>query len=294
METAPLIKAILIRIVLYGAILFFVFTWIFSGLLLRAYRPDTAYTPAMFNIKFNEVILKTSDNIEAPAWEIPAKTAGNKWIILCHGLGADRSDMLNYIPLLHRKGYNLLALDFRGHGANKYKYTSLGYNEVKDLLGAVEFAKANGAKSIGVLGRSMGGATALMGAGLCADINAVVSDSSFATLNSMIRHYARRFYHVPYFPLVPAAVFLAEIRSGFKYREVNPAVSISKVKTPVLIIHGEADENIPVENAKLIYAAAAGPKKLLLFPGARHVEALSTDTKTYEKEVQGFFGEYLK
>ena len=63
METAPLIKAILIRIVLYGAILFFVFTWIFSGLLLRAYRPDTAYTPAMFNIKFNEVILKTSDNI---------------------------------------------------------------------------------------------------------------------------------------------------------------------------------------------------------------------------------------
>ena len=294
MELAPLLKAILIRVVLYGTILFLVFAWIFSGLLLRAYRPETWSTPIVFNIKFEEIVLKAADNIESPAWSIPAKMKSDKWIILCHGLGADRNDMLNYIPFLHRKGYNLLAFDFRGHGKNNYKYTSLGYNEVKDLLAAVKFAKENGAKNIGVLGRSMGAATALRCAEVCPDINAVVSDSSFATLSSMLRHYAAKFYHIPYFPMVPAAVFLAEVRSGFKYGEVNPALSISKVKTPVLIIHGEADENIPLDNAKLIYTAAAGPKKLLLIPRAGHVEALSTDTKTYEKEVLLFFGEYLK
>lgn len=294
MEIAPLIKAILIRVVLYGTVLFIVFAWIFSGLLLRAYRPDAWSTPIVFGIKYEDVILKAADGIEVPAWSIPAKTKSDRWVILCHGLGADRNDMLNYIPFLHRKGYNLLAIDFRGHGKNKYKYTSLGYNEVKDLLAAVKFVKESGARRVGVIGRSMGAATALRGAEVCPEINAVVSDSSFATLNSMIKHYASKFYHLPYFPMVPVAVFLAEQRSGFKYKEVNPALSISKVKTPVLIIHGEADENIPIENAKIIYAAAAGPKKLLAVPRAGHVESLSTDAKTYEKEVLLFFGEYLK
>ncbi len=292
METAPLIKAILLRVLLYGTILFLVFAWIFSSILLHSSRPVDWSTPGIFNIKYRDIVLTASDNFEAPAWEIPAK--GDKWIILCHGLGADRNDMLNYIPFLNRKNYNLLALDFRGHGKNKNKFTSLGYNEVKDLLAAVSYCRKKGAARIGVLGRSMGAAAALRAAEVCPEINAVVSDASFANLNSMIRRYAGRFYHLPYFPLVPAAVFLAEMRSGFNYGAVNPALSISRVKTPVLIIHGEADENIPVENAKLIYAAAGGPKKLLLIPGAGHVEALSTDTKTYEKEVLDFFELYLK
>ena len=293
MEAVVVIKAVAIRVVLYGAILFLLFMWIFSGVLLHAYRPKDSGNPAVFNIPFEKITFITTDKISVSGWWADGKT-NEKCVILCHGLGADKADMLNYFPFLHKAGYSVLAFDFRGHGESKEKYTSLGYNEVKDLLAAVEFAKAKGAKHIGVLGRSMGAATCLRTAEICPDIKAVVSDSSFARLTDMIKSYSKKFYHMPYYPLVPLAVFTAKLRSGFKYEEVNPEESAARMKAPLLLFHGLADGNIPAENSKKILEAAVGPKKLILVPGADHIESFSVDQKNYSKEVLGFFGKYLK
>ncbi|MFH1073625.1 MAG: alpha/beta fold hydrolase [Candidatus Firestonebacteria bacterium] len=293
METAVLIKTIAIRVVLYGTILFLVFVWIFSGVLLYAYRPKGSGNPAVFNISFEKITFTTKDNVLVYGWWVGNK-ANEKCIILCHGLGADKSDMLNYIPLLYKNGYSLLAIDFRGHGESKEKYTSLGYNEVKDLLAAVEFSKAKGAKHIGVIGRSMGAAVSIRTAEVCPEIKAVVSDSSFARLTDMIRSYSGKFYHIPYFPIVPLAAYAAELRSGFKYGAVNPVESVTKMKTPLLLFHGLEDGNIPPENSEKIFAAASGPKKLILVKGADHIESFSADQINYSKEILAFFGRYLK
>ncbi|MCX5777041.1 MAG: alpha/beta fold hydrolase [Candidatus Firestonebacteria bacterium] len=293
MENAALVKMIVIRAVVYGLILLLVFTWIFSTLLISAYRPKNSDSPAVFNISFENIFFTAADRVVVNGWWVENKT-NDKCIILCHGLGADKSDMLNYIPFLYKKGYSLLAFDFRGHGGSKEKCTSLGYNEVKDLLAAVEFAKNKGAKRIGVIGRSMGAAACIRTAEVSPDILAVVADSSFARLELMIRHYARKFYHIPYFPLVPMAELTAKLRTGFKYETVNPVESVSRTKTPLLIFHGEADKNISPANAQMIYDASPGPKKLILVKGADHLEAFSTDQLNYEKEVLAFFGKYLK
>ncbi|OGF51132.1 MAG: hypothetical protein A2231_00700 [Candidatus Firestonebacteria bacterium RIFOXYA2_FULL_40_8] len=293
METGLLIKTILIRIVLYGTILFLVFAWIFSGALLHAYRPKDSGNPAVFNIQFEKITFVTKDNIIVYGWWVSQKNNG-KCVILCHGLGADKGDMLNYIPFLYKKGYSCLAFDFRGHGESKEKYTSLGFNEVKDLLAAVDFVKTKGVKHIGVIGRSMGAAASIRTAEVCPDIQAVVADSSFARLSDMIRSYSSKFYHLPYYPMVPFAAFLAKIRSGFKYETVNPVESAAKMKTPLLLFHGTADGNIPPANSEKILAAALGPKKLILVKDADHIESLSKDQLNYSKEVLKFFGEYLK
>ncbi|OGF44672.1 MAG: hypothetical protein A2452_07935 [Candidatus Firestonebacteria bacterium RIFOXYC2_FULL_39_67] len=293
MKTAVFIKRIAIRVVLYGAILFLVFVWIFSGVLLHAYRPKYSGIPAVFKIPFEKITFTTKDNVLVYGWWTTGKTK-EKCIILCHGLGADKSDMLNYMPFLYKKGYSLLAFDFRGHGESKEKYTSLGYNETKDLIAAVDFAKAKGAKHIGVIGRSMGAAVSIRTAELSPEIKAVVADSSFACLPDMIKSYARRLYHLPYFPMVPVTVYISELRSGFKYETVNPVESAAKMKTPLLLIHGLEDGNISPDNSRKIFEAAGGPKKLVLVKGADHVESLSADQAGYSKEVLAFFGEYLK
>jgi len=292
METAEIVKTIALRVVLYGAILFLVSVWIFSGILLHAYRPKNTPTPQIFNLSFEKVTFSTKDNVEVKGWWVKNRS-NTKCIILCHGLGADKSDMLNYMPFLYKKGYSLLAFDFRGHGESKEKYTSLGYKEVQDLLAAVEFAKTRGAKKIGVIGRSMGGAVALRAAENCPDINAIISDASFARLKDMIKSYAKKLYHVPYFPLVPAATYAAELRSGFDYGAVNPVESAAKIKTPLLLIHGLADGNIPYADSEKIFAAAGGPKKLLLIKNADHIEGLSVDYSNYSKEVLSFLEKYL-
>ena len=87
---------------------------------------------------------------------------------------------------------------------------------------------------------------------------------------------------------------VAEIRISAKYDTVNPVDDIKDLKVPVLIIHGDKDENIPVENANMLYESAKEPKKLLIFPGATHVESHSIAQVKYEKEVLGFFKKYLK
>lgn len=289
---SKLLKNIMIRIIIYSFILFCVFVWIFSTVLIKPLRSKITMTPDMFSIPYENCLIKSTDGLELNSWWIENRKS-RKCIILCHGFGTNKSDMVGFIPFLYKAGYNLLIFDFRGHGENKSKYTSLGYFEVNDLLGAVNFALKKKISSIGVLGISMGAASGIIAAVKSSDIKAVVSDSAYTDLNSIIRHYAKKFYHLPYFPMVPAVKFVAQLRIGAKYGNTNPLQNIRKLKIPVFIIHGEQDENIPVSNAKALYEAANDPKQLLVVKNAFHVESHSAAQKKYESEVIKFFNKYL-
>ena len=288
-------KKIMVRIIIYAVIFFGIFVWLFSNIFIKAYRPKTSNTPATFNISFEKITVKSKDGLDLAGWWIPSIHGKSRIVIIfCHGLGADKYQVMDYVPFLRENGYNILSFDFRGHGENKSKYTSLGYFEINDLLGAVDFVKTKGMKSIGVLGLSMGAATAIVAAKKTGDINAIVSDSGFARLAPLINRYAKRIYHISFTPLVSLVKKVAEIRISAKYDTVNPVDDIKDLKVPVLIIHGDKDENIPVENANMLYESAKEPKKLLIFPGATHVESHSIAQVKYEKEVLGFFKKYLK
>lgn len=295
MKTGSLIKGIIIRTLIYGALVFAALLWIFSTVMISAYREKGASaTPIVFNVPFEKVAIKSKDGLDLPGWWIKSKTKSDSAVVLCHGLGADKSDMLNYIPFLYRNGYNIFAFDFRGHGENLSKHTSLGFFEVNDLLGAIDYLKEKKVKNIGVIGRSMGGAVCIMTASKCKDIKAVVSDSAYARLDPLLGHYAKKFYHLPFWPVVPMVKFISQLRIGCNYNKVNPVEDIKNVHVPVCIIHGDKDENIVAENGKILFEAANEPKKLLIVPNAYHVESLSVAQKQYEKEVLEFFKKYLK
>jgi len=126
-------------------------------------------------------------------WYLPADThgpfyQGKRVIIVAHGKGYHRANpIINMMQLevdLARQGYHVLTFDFRGWGESDGKRFSLGYYERRDLLSAVDYLISRGfsSQSIGVIGFSMGAATALMCAAESTDIAAVVSDSSFADL----------------------------------------------------------------------------------------------------------------
>ena len=255
----------LARLVIYLLILLSVFVWIFS---------------------------KTKDNLEINGWWI--KNKSDKAIILCHGIGTSKADMLNYIPFLYKEGYNLLVFDFRGHGKNKSKHNSLGFSEINDVFAAVEFIKTKKIDKIGGLGISLGASTLIRAAARTDGFKAIVSDSAFARLDPMIASYAKRLYHLPYWPVVVLVKKVTELRTGFHYDAVNPVDDIKNVHVPVYIIHGLNDSNIPSKNAEEIFAAANEPKKLLMVPNADHVESHSTMQKKYESEVLKFFEKYLK
>jgi len=243
--------------------------------------------PSLFGLKYEKVNFKTEDGITLKGWFIP-KEGKKTTIIVCHGYPFDKGNILPSSLFLRRE-YNLFLFDFRAMGESEGRYTTVGYHEKKDLLAAVDYLKSREIEKIGALGFSLGGAVIIMAHS--PDIKAIVSDSSYATLDLMI-HSLFRHYHFLRYPFVFTVKSLSRLVLKFDTSSVSPVATIKQVKTPLLLIHGERDSQIPVKNAYLLHGAA--PKsELWIVPGADHGEAQALEPMKYEKKVLEFFKKNL-
>jgi len=71
-------------------------------------------------------------------------------------------------------------------------------------------------------------------------------------------------------------------------------VNIDRIDIPILIIHGDDDIVVPLNDAYEIYDRAKGPKFLWVVEETGHIRAYSTHKEEYEEKVVKFFDEYLK
>ena len=254
---------------------------------VRPRRFVSGISPANFGLKYEEVNFKTNDGITLKGWFIP-KEGKKTTIIVCHGYPFDKGNILPSSLFLHKE-YNLFLFDFRAMGESEGRYTTVGYHEKKDLLTAIDYLKSRGIEEIGALGFSLGGAVILMTNS--PDIKAIVSDSSYATLDLMI-HSLFRHYHFLRYPFVFTVKLLSRMVLKFDTSSVSPVDTIKKVETPILLIHGESDSQIPVKNAYLLHEAA--PKsEFWIVPGADHGEAQALGPIEYERRVLEFFEKNL-
>lgn len=255
-------------------------------------------TPDMFNLPFEKISFTTSDEINIKGWFLKQAFPVSSTIIVCHGLGTNKSDVLPFAGFLFRGGYNILLFDFRGHGESEESICSFGPCEENDLKGAVDYLKQYRpaeAKKIGILGGSMGAAIALSFSKKSPDISAIVSDCSFSDLPSALIHHVHYFYHIPKYPfgyimLVSYALYFRKNPADFspvKSLQQNPHLK------GVLLIHGSHDAQILPSNAQKLYDSALCPKDLVIAPGASHFESYSVLGRQYEEKVLAFFKQYL-
>jgi pimeloyl-ACP methyl ester carboxylesterase len=87
---------------------------------------------------------------------------GDRCIVLAHGMRFDKSSWKDQAAQLASAGYRVAAIDFRGYGKSHGGPQSKTPGEEMhlDILGAVKYFRANGAKSVFVIGASMGGRAA--------------------------------------------------------------------------------------------------------------------------------------
>ncbi len=243
--------------------------------------------PSSFGLKYEEVSFKTEDGIILKGWFIP-KEGKRATIVVCHGYPFDKGNILPSSLFLHKE-YNLFLFDFRAMGESEGKYTTVGYHEKKDLLAAVDYLKSRGIERMGALGFSLGGAVIIMAHS--SDIKAIVSDSSYATLDLMI-HSLFRHYHFLRYPFVFTVKLLSRLVLKFDTSSVSPVDTIKEVKTPILLIHGGKDSQIPVKNAYLLHKAAPKSERWIV-PGADHGEAQALEPIEYERRVLEFLKKNL-
>ncbi|GAB4214740.1 MAG: alpha/beta hydrolase [Roseiflexaceae bacterium] len=242
---------------------------------------------------FEEIALTTADGVRLSGWWLP-RPGCERVVVGLAGHRSPKSDLLGIGSGLWRAGNNVLLFDWRSRGQSDVAQHSLAYYELRDAEAAVAYALGRVPNArLGLVGFSMGASIALLLAARMPEVRAVVADSPFAGIAEVIAHGAAR-YRLPARLVVPMADLLTNWRFGYRFGAIRPIEVVGSLSPrPLLIIHGADDTLIPLEHARLLYAAAGQPKELWVVERAEHCGAYFDDRQTYVRRVSAFFEQYL-
>lgn len=262
-------------------------TWWLNGP-QRAWPPHQ-FTPFEVGVPAEEVTFTAADGVQLAGWWFDAPESSTV-AICCHGHRGDKSDMLGIGPGLRRAGHNVLLFDFRGRGSSESGPRSLAHHEQLDVTAAVDWVKQRRPDArIAVVAFSMGAATALLAAADDPRIEALVLDSSFATMADVVAANLRRFW-LPAAALMPAVALVNRLAYGYAFGQVRPLDAVARVAPrPILLLHGTADRVIPYGHAsRLLDAGVPGTVELVTFEDADHCGGYFTDRPGYIARVDDF------
>jgi len=248
-------------------------------------RPPRYYshdTPDKYGLKYENISFTTSDNIKIKGWLITSKKA-NGTVIIGHGYPFDKGNILPVAKFLY-PDYNLLYYDHRYFGESSGSISTVGIREIRDIKAALDFVRKKfGKKPVAFYGFSLSASAMLMSN---ADVNAIIADSAYANLENMIKHIYSIFGPLKY-PFVKTTNIISMVFFKIHPKNVSPAWTIKDIKTPILVMHGEKDSQIPVENAYLL--KKSNPNiELWIAKDADHGEAYSLYSGEYKKRVKDF------
>ncbi len=241
----------------------------------------------------------SSDGLELSAWFIPVESKKpSPTLIFVHGLGSNREGLLDQAKLLYDHGYSALLLDLRNHGQSEGEITTLGYQEVLDVEGAVEFLLEQpevDSDRIGLIGQSLGGGVVIRAAARIPQVKVTIAESAFTSLEDNIEQGVREMTGLPPFPFAPLVVWFGEREAGAKIQLVRPIDDLDQIPPrAIMFIHGEKDTLVDVSNSERLYEAALEPKALYIIPNAGHSDLVEADPEEFEKRVLTFLDLYLK
>jgi uncharacterized protein len=239
--------------------------------------------------------LETEDGTSIAGWYIPSENGSGPTgptVVLAHGFGGNKSTMLAFAEVLHND-YNVVIFDFRNHGQSGGQQTTAGVLEQDDLRTVVDWLDdEKGPEQVAVLGVSMGGAAALSEAIGDQHVDALILDSTHATLANALQARLERQGYPLALPGAWSILMGALIRTGQDISAVDPVQRIGRYDRPLLIIVGQQDDEIgPTDGRDLLAAAKDGNSpaaELKVCDDAAHGQSLERCSGSYRDWVLGF------
>jgi len=257
-------------------------------------HPKYDSTPGTYGLEFQTIQLKSRvDNFRISSWYIPNPDA-ERALILVHGRDASKQNAISgRLPALaaelYRRRLAVLMLDLRGHGESEGKRYTWGVFERRDVLGGVDFLIGEGFSpgKIALLGISLGGAAAVGAAYEESAIGGMVLDSTFADLEALVRPNWRKESGLPQF-LLPSAFMMWQLMYRFDLRNVKPVEELAAMPPrPILVLHSQSDETVPVSHGFQL-AEAAPEGKIKLFKDCEHAELFRDASVQYLQAMDHF------
>ena len=190
--------------------------------------------------------LIADDGTEVAYWQAPA-LGGKPTILYFKGNAGSLASSGPRLAEFALRGYGILALNYRGAGGMP------GRPDQERLI-ADALALYDKAEVLPVVwGTSLGAALAVQVASR-RQAAAVILETPFASLCETAQHH---------YPLIPACLVLPDNRW-------DSAALIGRITAPLLILHGDADQVVPLTHGQSLYRRAPAPKKMIVYPGGRH------------------------
>jgi fermentation-respiration switch protein FrsA (DUF1100 family) len=242
---------------------------------VRAFEPRFAFlpmsgvseTPAGFGVPYESVTLTTDDGERLRAWLLP-HPAPRAEVLYFHGNGGNLSVWAPILAGVHRRGYTVRAIDYRGYGESSGTPTERGL--YRDVNAAVNWAPASARVPIVYWGRSLGVSMAAYAATIRLP-DALILESGFPDARTLLRAY-------------PVLAFLS-LFSTYRFATTE---HLRRVQAPVLVVHGDADRVVPFENGRALFAAIEGPKEFFTIQGGDHNDRAPRDAERYWETIDRF------
>jgi len=204
-------------------------------------------------------------------WRCTAAAPARGTIVYLHGIADNRSSATGVIQRFVARGFNVIAYDSRAHGDSQGDACTYGFFEKQDLHRVIDTL---GPGPVVLIGTSLGAAVALQEAADDRRVSAVVAAETFSDLRTVATERAPRFFTAG---VIDRAFDVAGAEGHFHVDDVQPQESARRITAPVLLIHGADDVETPPAHSQRVYSALAGPKRLILVPGAGHNGSLRSE-----------------
>ncbi len=272
---------------------FFVTVWSLAQATAATNVPRTdvgATTPAERGLSYRDVRFATADGVSLSGWYVPS--ANRAAVVLLHGAGSTRSNVLDHAAVLANHGYGVLLFDSRGHGRSGGRAMDFGWYGDQDTAAAVSFLTTQpdvDPARIAAIGMSMGGEEAIGAAASDTRIRAVVAEGATNRVTAdkawMSEEFGWRgtFSRGLEWLVYNTADLLTAGRQPIPLREAAAAAA----PRPILLI---AAGDVADEATADRYIQAGSPQSVEVWvvPDTGHTAALDTHPQEWEQRVTAF------
>jgi fermentation-respiration switch protein FrsA (DUF1100 family) len=227
-------------------------------------------TPTSVGLPFRDVEVTTADDVRIHGWHVPGSRRAT--LLYCHGNGGNISHRLPKLRAFHdRLGLSILIFDYRGYGRSGGVPGEAGtYADARAMRG---WLRRHAPEPVVYLGASLGAAVA---ATLAAEEPpaALVLEAPFVSVQAMAH------------ATLPGAGWLFRTR-------YDTLAAVGRVRAPVLVLHGDADEVVPHRQRRAVFEAAAGPRVLATIPGGHHNDLHEAGGEAYWRAWAAFLAAHV-
>ena len=220
-------------------------------------------------VELDTFSIATRDGEQLRGWALlPA--ASRARVLYFHGNGGNLSIWAPILAGIARRGYSVLAFDYRGYGNSTGRPSERGlYRDVDAVLERFWSASPTGTPVI-YWGRSLGTAAAAYAAGRRAP-DGLILEAPFPDARSLVRSS-------------PPLAFLA-LFSTYRF---PTAEFLERVTAPVMVMHGDCDSVIPLVQGQALFEKVPGPKHFFTIRGGDHNDVTPPDPRAYWQAVDAF------